>query len=201
MRKEGNMRLLLTLLLIAGTALPIWAQDLYRSARPIEVERAVSQIGEAEYYIGMALRALDLSGKEGRAPFFDYRRAREDLKAIRKEFVVYLSGTGSPATEPASVVTIDGRYFSKSIKDYIIGLKPRLEGAQSAEKKKGAESKEKSAAIEPPTAPSREMKREVPATEKKEVQKESEIEKGPPPSSKKESELEEKIGKILKKGI
>jgi hypothetical protein len=103
---------------------PVGTQDFYRTTRSLEVQRAISHIGQAEYYARMALRSLEASEKAGRAPFFDYKRAREDLERISKEFRTYLGAEGSPARAAAVPLVIDGRYFVESIKDYLLQEKP-----------------------------------------------------------------------------
>lgn len=103
---------------------PVGTQDFYRTGRSLEVQRAISHIGQAEYYARMALRSLEASEKAGRAPFFDYMRAREDLERISKEFRTYLGAEGSPARAAAVPLVIDGRYFVESIKDYLLQEKP-----------------------------------------------------------------------------
>ncbi len=102
----------------------VLSQDRLRTTRSLEVQRAIGQVAQAEYYTRMALRSLEASEKAGRAPFFDYEKAREDLKRILGEFKLYLSGDGSPARAAAIPVVIDGTYFAESIKDYLLKRKP-----------------------------------------------------------------------------
>jgi len=112
------------LLLLLSLAQSAGSQDPYPTTRSLEVQRAIGHVAEAEFYTRMALRSLEASEKAGRAPFFDYERAREDLKRILGEFKLYLSGDGSPAKAAAIPVVIDGTYFSESIKDYLLKRKP-----------------------------------------------------------------------------
>ncbi len=119
----------LFLLLLLSLAQSARSQDPYRTTRSLEVQRAIGQVAQAEYYTRMALRSLEASEKAGRAPFFDYEKAREDLKRILGEFKLYLSGDGSPARAAAIPVVIDGTYFAASIKDYL--LKRKLSGPET----------------------------------------------------------------------
>ncbi len=102
----------------------VLSQDRIRTTRSLEVQRAIGHVAQAEYYTRMALRSLEASEKAGRAPFFDYKKPREDLGRILDEFKIYLSGDGSPARDSAIPVVIDGRYFAESIKEYLLKAKP-----------------------------------------------------------------------------
>lgn len=113
----------LFLLLLLSPAQSVRSQDPYRTTRSLEVQRAIGHVAEAEFYTRMALRSLEASEKAGRAPFFDYKKAREDLERILGEFKLYLSGDGSPARAAAIPVVIDGTYFAESIKDYLLKRK------------------------------------------------------------------------------
>jgi hypothetical protein len=99
------------------------AQELYRATRSLEEQRAISQISQAEYYARMALRSLEASEKLGKAPYFDYQRAREDIGKVLDEFKIYLKGDESTDLPPAVPLIVDGRYFSESIKSSLAGLK------------------------------------------------------------------------------
>lgn len=99
------------------------AQDIYRSTRSLEEQQAMSRIGQAEYYLRMALRSLELSGRGGKAPHFDYQAARDDIEKVLAEFKTYLKGDDSVDLPPAMPVIIDGRYFSESIKNSVAALK------------------------------------------------------------------------------
>ena len=87
------------------------AQDIYRPTRSLEEQQAISQIGQAEYYARMALRSLEASEKIGKAPYFDYQSAREDIEKILAEFKTYLKGDESTDLPPAVPLIVDGRYF------------------------------------------------------------------------------------------
>ena len=99
------------------------AQEIYRTTRSPEEQRAISQIGQAEYYVRMALRSLEASEKLGKAPYFDYQRAREDIGKVLDEFKSYLTGDESTDLPPEVPLIVDGRYFSDSIKRSLANLK------------------------------------------------------------------------------
>ena len=99
------------------------AQEIYRATRSLEEQRAISQIGQAEYYARMALRSLETSEKLGKAPYFDYQSAREDIEKVLAEFKIYLKGDESTDIPPAVPLVVDGRYFSDSIKSSLASLK------------------------------------------------------------------------------
>lgn len=99
------------------------AQEIYRATRSPEEQRAISQISQAEYYARMALRSLEASEKLGKAPYFDYQSAREDIGKVLDEFKIYLKGDESTDLPPAVPLIVDGRYFSESIKNSLASLK------------------------------------------------------------------------------
>ena len=99
------------------------AQEIYRATCSPEEQRAISQIGQAEYYARMALRSLEASEKLGKAPYFDYQSAREDIAKVLAEFKIYLKGDESTDPPPAVPLVVDGRYFSESIKSSLASLK------------------------------------------------------------------------------
>jgi hypothetical protein len=99
------------------------AQEIYRATRSLEEQQAISQIGQAEYYARMALRSLEASEKLGKAPYFDYQSAREDIGKVLDEFKIYLKGDESADLPPAVPLVIDMRYFSESIKNSLVSLK------------------------------------------------------------------------------
>ena len=71
--------------------------------RSLEEQQAISHISQAEYYARMALRSLEASEKIGKAPYFNYQNAREDIEKILTEFKTYLKGdesTDLPAAVP-----------------------------------------------------------------------------------------------------
>ena len=99
------------------------AQAIYRSTRSFEEQQAISQIGQAEYYTRMALRSLEASEKIGKAPYFDYHSAREDIEKIVAEFNTYLRGDESTDLPPAVPLIVDGRYFAESITNFLVKQK------------------------------------------------------------------------------
>jgi hypothetical protein len=97
----------------------IGAQEIYRGTRSLEEQQAVSHISQAEYYARMALRSLEASEKIGKAPYFNYQSAREDIEKVISEFRTYLEGDESADLPPAVPLIVDGRYFAASIKDFL----------------------------------------------------------------------------------
>jgi hypothetical protein len=106
------------------------AQEVYRSTRSLEEQQAISQIGQAEYYARMALRSLEASEIVGKAPYFNYESAREDIEKVLVEFKIYLKGDESTDLPPAVPLIVDGRYFAESIKNFLAARK--TEEGQSA---------------------------------------------------------------------
>jgi hypothetical protein len=97
----------------------IEAQEIYRGTRSLEEQQAVSHISQAEYYARMALRSLEASEKIGKAPYFNYQSAREDIEKILSEFRTYLNGDESADLPPAVPLVVDGRYFAESIQNFL----------------------------------------------------------------------------------
>ena len=95
------------------------AQEIYRATRSLEEQQAISHIGQAEYYARMALRSLEASEKIGKAPYFNYQSAREDIEKVLSEFKIYLKGDESTDLPPAVPLIVDGRYFAESIKNFL----------------------------------------------------------------------------------
>ena len=89
------------------------AQEIYRSTRSLEEQQAISQIGQAEYYARMALRSLEASEKIGKAPYFDYQSAREDIEKVLAEFKTYLKGDESTDFPPAVPLIVDGQILRR----------------------------------------------------------------------------------------
>jgi len=106
------------------------AQEIYRATRSLDEQQAISQIGQAEYYARMALRSLEASEKLGKAPYFNYQSAREDIGKVLAEFKIYLKGDESTDLPPAVPLIVDGRYFAESIKNFLVTQK--TEEAQAA---------------------------------------------------------------------
>jgi len=182
------------------------SQDLYRTTRSLEVQRAIGHVAQAEYYARMALRSLEASERAGRAPFFDYKKAREDLGRILDEFKFYLSGDGSPARTAAIPVVIDGRYFAESIKEYLLKAKPsEPEAAVKLPLRRAEEAKGKVEEPEPeaPVEKLTEQELEGKAEERREGfgKKTDVVLPRPPPKALGDQSQREKIGEILKKGL
>ncbi len=184
----------------------VLSQDPYRSTRSLEVQRAIGHVAQAEYYTRMALRSLEASEKVGRAPFFDYKKAREDLGRILDEFKIYLSGDGSPAKASAIPVVIDGRYFAETIKEYL--LKPKHSEPEAAVKlplRRAEEAKGKVEEPEPeaPVEKFTEQELEGKAEERREGfgKKTAVVLPRPSPKALGDQSQREKIGEILQKGL
>jgi hypothetical protein len=100
------------------------AQEIYRATRSLEEQQAISHLSQAEYYARMALTSLEASEKIGKAPYFNYQNAREDIEKILNEFRIYLRGDESVDLPPAVPLIVDGRYFAESIKNFLATQKP-----------------------------------------------------------------------------
>lgn len=131
MKGSGVTMFLLSLL----SPIVVDAQDIYRSTRSLEEQQAISQIGQAEYYARMALRSLEASEKIGKAPYFDYQSAREDIEKILAEFKTYLKGDESTDLPPAVPLIVDGRYFADSIKNFLATQKMEGQAASNLPQK------------------------------------------------------------------
>lgn len=103
------------------------AQESYRVGRSTDEQRAISQIGQAEYYMRMALRSLEASERIGKAPYFDYQSARDDIERALGELNTYLKGDESIEQAPAVPLVIDGRYFAESIRSSLANLRSEEE--------------------------------------------------------------------------
>ena len=95
------------------------AQEIYRPTRSLEEQQAISHVSQAEYYARMALRSIDASEKIGKAPYFNYQNAREDIEKVLAEFKTYLKGDEPTDLSPAVPLIVDGRYFAESIKNFL----------------------------------------------------------------------------------
>jgi len=114
--KNSELLMLLSVLL---WPMLIEAQEIHRASRSQEEQQAISHISQAEYYTRMALRSLEVSEKIGKAPYFDYQTAREDIQKVLTEFQIYLKGDEFSDFPPAVPLMVDGRYFAESIKDFL----------------------------------------------------------------------------------
>jgi hypothetical protein len=170
-------------------------------SRSLEEQQAISHISQAEYYVRMALRSLEASEKVGKAPYFNYEDAREDIEKVLSEFKTYLKGDESADLPPAVPLIVDGRYFAESIKDFLSSRK--ADDAQAASNLQGKNNEARSLA--PKTAsknaePGR--KKNVSDKEQRSLRQNSTIILSPPemaPESIKTKK--EKIEEILKKGL
>lgn len=113
----------------------IEAQQIDRGTRSVEEQQAVSHISQAEYYTRMALRSLEASEKIGKAPYFNYHSAREDIEKVLSEFRTYLNGDEFVDLPLAVPLIVDGRYFAESIKNFLAMQK--ADEAQAASKLQG----------------------------------------------------------------
>jgi hypothetical protein len=169
--------------------------------RSLEEQQAISHISQAEYYARMALRSLEASEKIGKAPYFNYQSAREDIEKVLTEFKTYLKGDESADFPPAVPLIVDGRYFAASINDFLATRK--ADDAQAASNLQGKNNEARSLA--PKTAsknvePGR--KKNVSDKEQRSLRQNSTIILSPPeivPENIKTKK--EKIEEILKKGL
>ena len=177
------------------------AQQIDRGTRSLEEQQAVSHIGQAEYYTRMALRSLDASEKIGKAPYFNYQSAREDIEEVLSEFRTYLKGDESADVPPAVPLVVDGRYFAESIQNFLATRKAddTQAGSNLQGKNNGARSlapKAASKKVEPG------RKKNVSAKEQKSLKQNSATVLPPlvvTPQSNKATR--DKIEEILKKGL
>jgi len=184
----------------------VLSQDPYRTTRSLEIQQAIGHVAQAEYYTRLALRSLEASEKTGRAPFFDYKKAREDLQRILGDFKLYLGGDGSPARAGAIPVVIDGRYFAESIKEYFLKPKPaEPEPAASLPSRGTGEAKGKVEDPEPeaPVKKFRDQESEGRTEERREEsRKKTDVVLSPPsPEALSDQDQRDRIGEILKKGL
>src|SRR5262245_58975447 len=115
--KNSELLMLLSVLL---WPMLIDAQEIHRaSRRSQEEQQAISHISQAEYYTRMALRSLEVSEKIGKAPYFNYQTAKEDIEKVLTEFQIYLKGDEFSDFPPTVALMVDGRYFAESIKDFL----------------------------------------------------------------------------------
>jgi arginine/lysine/ornithine decarboxylase len=125
----------IALLSVLFSPVLIDAQEIYRATRSLEEQQAISHISQAEYYTRMALRSLEISEKIGKAPYFNYQTAREDIEKVLSEFKAYLNGDEATDLPPAMPLIVDGRYFAESIKNFLATQKTN--DAQSASNLQG----------------------------------------------------------------
>jgi hypothetical protein len=177
------------------------AEDIYRSTRSLEEQQAISQIGQAEYYARMALRSLEASEKIGKAPYFNYQSAREDIEKILAEFKTYLKGDESTELPKAVPLIVDGRYFGESIQRFL--------STQTTEERQGVNNLPKKGDEPPRVVSKTAVKTSAPkskkdtAEEKPRVQQQNSTMALPAPAlrSPNGKSTRDKIDEILKKGL
>ena len=169
--------------------------------RSLEEQQAIANISQAEYYARMALRSLEASEKIGKAPYFNYQSAREDIEKVLTEFKTYLKGDESADFPPAVPLIVDGRYFAASINDFLATRK--ADDAQAASNLRGKNNEARSLA---PKTASKNVeagrKKNVSDKEQRSLRQNSTIILSPPemvPENIKTKK--EKIEEILKKGL
>ena len=176
------------------------AQDVYRPTRSLEEQQAISHISQAEYYARMVLRSLEASEKIGKAPFFNYQNAREDIEKVLTEFKTYLKGDESTDLPPAVPLIVDGRYFAESIKNFL--------ATQKADDGQAASNQGNTSETRPPAPKTANKnietgrKKSVPDKEQRNLQQNSAIILPPPALTPQRGRTNrEKIEEILKKGL
>jgi hypothetical protein len=169
--------------------------------RSLEEQQAISHISQAEYYTRMALRSLEASEKIGKAPYFNYENAREDIEKVLTEFKTYLKSDESTDLPPAMPLMIDGRYFAESIKDFLATRK--TDDAQAASNLQGKNNEARSLATKTPSKNVEAgRKKNISDKEQRSLRQNSTIILSPPeivPENIKTKK--EKIEEILKKGL
>jgi len=177
------------------------AQEIYHATRSLEEQQAISHIGQAEYYTRMALRSLEASEKVGKAPYFNYQNAREDIEKVLSEFKTYLKGDESVDLPPAVPLIVDGRYFAASIKDFLATKKTN--DGQTASSLQGKNNEARSLA---PKTASKNVeagrKKNVSDKEQMSLKQNSAIVLPPPALTPQSTKAKrDKIEEILKKGL
>jgi len=177
------------------------AQEIYHATRSLEEQQAISHIGQAEYYTRMALRSLEASEKVGKAPYFNYQNAREDIEKVLSEFKTYLKGDESADLPPAVPLIVDGRYFAASIKDFLATKKTN--DGQTASSLQG---KNNEARLLAPKTASKNVeagrKKNVSDKEQMSLKQNSAIVLPPPALTPQSTKAKrDKIEEILKKGL
>jgi len=176
------------------------AQEVYRKTRSLEEQQAISHISQAEYYARMALRSLEASEKIGKAPFFNYQNAREDIEKVLTEFKTYLKGDESTDLPPAVPLIVDGRYFAESIKNFLASQKTEEKQAGNNPPLKGKGTLVAGSKAGKGSEPN--GKKTVPENEPKILQRNSAPVLPPPALPPQSSKAKrDKIEEILKKGL
>ena len=117
----SRFQLILFLCVLFPPAL-IDAQEISRGNRSLEEQRAISHISQAEYYARMALRSLEASETIGKASYFNYQSASEDIEKVISEFRTYLEGDESADLPPAVPLVVDGRYLGLFGGTFLVSL-------------------------------------------------------------------------------
>jgi hypothetical protein len=169
--------------------------------RSLEEQQAISHISQAEYYARMALRSLEASEKMGKAPYFNYEDAREDIEKVLSEFKTYLTSDESADLPPAVPLIVDGRYFAASINDFLATRK--ADDAQAASNLQGKNNEARSLA---PKTASKNVeagrKKNIPDNEQRSMKQNSAIVLPPPALIPQNAKAKrDKIEEILKKGL
>ena len=190
--KNSELLMLLSVLL---WPMLIEAQEIHRASRSQEEQQAISHISQAEYYTRMALRSLEVSEKIGKAPYFDYQTAREDIQKVLAEFQIYLKGDELSDFPPAVPLMVDGRYFAESIKDFLTTHK-KEEGQAASNLPTKVESKTPAKTSAPP------ILKESVADKKAKIMQQNSAPVLPSPVLAPSSKTKkEKIDDILKNGL
>jgi hypothetical protein len=176
------------------------AQEMYHATRSLEEQQTISYISQAEFYMRMALRSLEASERIGKAPYFNYQNAREDIEKVLSEFKTYLKGDESTDLSPAVPLIVDGRYFAESIKNFLATKK--ADDAQAA----GNQGKNNEARSLAPKTASRNgdagRKKNVSDKEQMSLKQNSAIVLPPPALTPQNAKAKrDKIEEILKKGL
>jgi hypothetical protein len=176
------------------------AQEIYRANRSFEEQQAMSHVSQAEYYARMALKSLETSEKIGKAPYFNYQNAKEDIEKVLIELNTYLKGDESTDFPPAIPLIVDGRYFAESIKDFLATRK--TDDAQGTSNLQGKNNEAGSLA---PTASKNVetgRKKSIPDNEPRSLKQSSAIVLPPPALTPQNAKAKrEKIEEILRKGL
>jgi hypothetical protein len=169
--------------------------------RSVEEQQAISHISQAEYYARMALKSLEASEKIGKAPYFNYQNAREDIDKVLSEFKTYLQGDESADVPPAVPLIVDGRYFAASIKDFLATRK--ADDAQAASNLQGKNNEARSLAPKTTTKNAEAgRKKNVSDKEQMSLKQNSATSLPPPALTPQSSKVKrDKIEEILKKGL
>ena len=109
---------------------------------------------------------FEASEKIGKAPYFNYQNAREDIEKVLSEFKIYLKGDESTDLPPAVPLIVDGRYFAESIKNFLATRK--TDDGQAASNLQGKSSEARSLARKPQAKTLKRHERKVLRTKSKE---------------------------------